>query len=228
MPEPTYTTIQNPQLLLNYLQQQYKDLLALKAQKPPATGQTWTVTGSMLQQIRNALQANGIAQLNIQSLLGVAAQPQNAGIEILSTLPDVNSPLFQANAAVVVAGVLYVNSGTAWIPFSVGITSITISGGATGLTGGTLVAAGTITLAGTVVVSHGGTGAVTAAGARTNLGIDPIATKKSNLSATVAPTVNDDSSGGYAIGSLWLDITADQAYICLDSAVGAAVWKLMT
>jgi hypothetical protein len=64
--------------------------------------------------------------------------------------------------------------------------------------------------------------------ARTALGIDPAATLKSNLSAAAAPTVNDDSGDGYAPGSLWLDLTADEAYICLDSTLGAAVWKQIT
>jgi len=51
---------------------------------------------------------------------------------------------------------------------------------------------------------------------------------KSNLAAAVAPTANEDSGDGYAIGSLWLDTTGDTAYICLDATVTAAVWKLIT
>lgn len=77
-------------------------------------------------------------------------------------------------------------------------------------------------------VAQGGTAANTAAAARTSLGIDAIATKLSNLSAAVAPTVNEDSGDGYGIGSFWLDTTADDAYICLDDSVGAAVWKKIT
>lgn len=48
---------------------------------------------------------------------------------------------------------------------------------------------------------------------------------KSNLNASVAPTANEDSGDGYAVGSLWLDTTADKAYICLDATVSAAVWR---
>lgn len=81
---------------------------------------------------------------------------------------------------------------------------------------------------GTLAVANGGTGATTAANARTNLGIDDIATKKSNLSAAVAPTVNDDSGDGYAIGSVWIDTTADQVYMATDVTVGAAVWKQLS
>jgi len=67
-----------------------------------------------------------------------------------------------------------------------------------------------------------------AATARAGLGIDDIATKQSNLSAGAAPTVNDDSSAGFAVGSFWIDVSADDGYWCMDAAVGAAVWKKIT
>lgn len=47
---------------------------------------------------------------------------------------------------------------------------------------------------------------------------------KYNFAASVAPTVNDDSGAGYGVGSIWLDTTADTAFMCLDASVGAAVW----
>jgi len=52
------------------------------------------------------------------------------------------------------------------------VTSITGSGGTTGLTltGGPITASGTLTLGGTLAVANGGTGAATAAAARTELG----------------------------------------------------------
>lgn len=46
-----------------------------------------------------------------------------------------------------------------------------------------------------------------------------------NYTATAAPTVNDDVSLGYAVGSVWVNITADVAYTCLDATDGAAVWR---
>ncbi len=85
-----------------------------------------------------------------------------------------------------------------------------------------------LTLTAALTVGNGGTGATTAPAARTNLGIDAIATKKSNLAASVAPGVTDDGAAGYAVGSIWCDTTADDAYICLDSTNGAAVWKKVT
>lgn len=62
-----------------------------------------------------------------------------------------------------------------------------------------------------VVMSQGGTAAVVSI--------------LNNYSANAAPTVNDDSGDGYAVGSLWLDVTNDEAYICLDATAGAAVWE---
>lgn len=50
----------------------------------------------------------------------------------------------------------------------------------------------------------------------------------SNLAASTAPSVNDDSSGGYRPGSIWADTTADEAYVCVDASVGAAVWVKIT
>ena len=41
-----------------------------------------------------------------------------------------------------------------------------------------------------------------------------------------APTVNDDSSQGFVIGSAWVDTTPvpDVLYVCTSSAAGAATW----
>ena len=79
-----------------------------------------------------------------------------------------------------------------------------------------------------VSAADGGTGASTAAAARTNLGIDPLSALQSNLSATTAPTANDDSDDGYSVGSTWINVTTDEAYVCLDATVGAAVWENTT
>jgi len=53
------------------------------------------------------------------------------------------------------------------------VTSIDLSGGATGLTfsGGPVTTSGTITVAGTLAIANGGTGATTATNARSNLGV---------------------------------------------------------
>jgi hypothetical protein len=47
---------------------------------------------------------------------------------------------------------------------------------------------------------------------------------KHNLNASVAPTVSNDSSQGYSVASMWIDTTGNKAYICVDNAVGGAIW----
>lgn len=47
---------------------------------------------------------------------------------------------------------------------------------------------------------------------------------QNNFAATAAPTVTDDSGAGYAVGSVWVDTTNDEAYRLVDSTAGAAVW----
>jgi len=39
------------------------------------------------------------------------------------------------------------------------------------------------------------------------------------------PGVTDDSDSGYIVGSDWINTTTDVVYKCVDSTVGAAVWK---
>ena len=48
---------------------------------------------------------------------------------------------------------------------------------------------------------------------------------KDNLIATTAPTVSNDNTEGYGVGSTWIDITNDNVYKCVDSSTSAAVWK---
>lgn len=48
---------------------------------------------------------------------------------------------------------------------------------------------------------------------------------KNKYDATVAPTTTDDSSAGYAVGSIWIDITGDRFYVCVDATASAAVWE---
>ena len=46
--------------------------------------------------------------------------------------------------------------------------------------------------------------------------------------ATSAPGVTNDIDEGYIVGSTWLDVTNDKAYVCLDNTDGAAVWTETT
>ena len=57
--------------------------------------------------------------------------------------------------------------------------------------------------------------------------VNPV-TPLDKLDATVAPGANNDVDEGYSVGSHWFDVTADDAYVCLDATDGAAVWKKTT
>lgn len=46
--------------------------------------------------------------------------------------------------------------------------------------------------------------------------------------ATTNPTANDDIADGYGIGTLWINTSTGNAYICVSSAPGAAVWSAIT
>lgn len=54
--------------------------------------------------------------------------------------------------------------------------------------------------------------------------------EKNNFSATVDPTVNDDSTQGYVVGSGWINITPSPARIFMlgDATPGAAQWVDVT
>ena len=49
--------------------------------------------------------------------------------------------------------------------------------------------------------------------------------RRNYLTATANPTVNDDNSDGYTVGSMWLNTSTGAMYICTDSTVGAAKWS---
>jgi hypothetical protein len=55
--------------------------------------------------------------------------------------------------------------------------------------------------------------------------VDTLDAKPVNkFDATIAPTVTDDSGAGYSVGSVWIDVTNNESYRCIDDTVGAAVW----
>ena len=47
---------------------------------------------------------------------------------------------------------------------------------------------------------------------------------KNTVTETAAPGVTDDLADGYDVGSIWVDITGNLAYMMVDSTIGAAVW----
>jgi hypothetical protein len=44
------------------------------------------------------------------------------------------------------------------------------------------------------------------------------------LDATVDPTANEDSGDGYSVGSMWINTTDNQLFVCLDATVASAIW----
>jgi hypothetical protein len=57
-------------------------------------------------------------------------------------------------------------------------------------------------------------------------GLEFYSTPKMNYAGAGAPSVDNDITEGYSVGSLWIDITSSpkEAYRCLDAADGAASW----
>jgi len=51
---------------------------------------------------------------------------------------------------------------------------------------------------------------------------------KNNFRFSSAPSVSDDSSKGYSVGSVGITITTKLCYMCADATVGAAVWRLIS
>ena len=49
-----------------------------------------------------------------------------------------------------------------------------------------------------------------------------------NFIATTDPTVNDDDSAGYAIGSQWVNTSSGTIYLCVDATTGAAQWNSLS
>jgi hypothetical protein len=76
------------------------------------------------------------------------------------------------------------------------VTSVAASGGTTGLsfTGSPITTAGTLTLGGTLDLDNGGTGATTASGARTALGLGTAATTDASAYATAAQGAKADTA----------------------------------
>lgn len=65
----------------------------------------------------------------------------------------------------------------------------------------------------------------TALGALIRTGAATYGVLKHNLTATAAPTADDDTADGYSVSSLWIDVTDDNVYLCVDATAAAAVWR---
>jgi hypothetical protein len=61
-----------------------------------------------------------------------------------------------------------------------------------------------------------------------HVGLGNVSNTLHKINATIAPTINNDTTEGYTINSLWVDINNDKTYICLDNTDGAAIWTEIT
>lgn len=46
-----------------------------------------------------------------------------------------------------------------------------------------------------------------------------------NFSATANPTITNDTGSGYAVGSVWINTSTDECFVCTDATAGAAIWQ---
>ena len=54
------------------------------------------------------------------------------------------------------------------------------------------------------------------------------AVSSTDNTTTSDPTVNDDGTLGYVVGSRWINTTGPSEFVCSDATTGAAVWTLTT
>lgn len=119
------------------------------------------------------------------------ASPALTGTPTAPTAATATNTTQIATTAFVKAQGYTTNAGT--------VTSVAASGGTTGLTfsGSPITGSGTLTLSGTLAVANGGTGATTAAAARTGLGLGTMAIQNANAVAITGGSIdNIDLDGG--------------------------------
>lgn len=54
--------------------------------------------------------------------------------------------------------------------------------------------------------------------------VTALALSKNNISATTFPTTSNDDSEGYGVGSVWIDTTSKQQFVCSNPSTGNAIW----
>jgi hypothetical protein len=63
---------------------------------------------------------------------------------------------------------------------------------------------------------------------KAQVGLSNLEDIRVNFTATTPPTISDDINSGYSVGSVWIDVTENEAYVLVDGTPNTAVWKLLT
>ena len=51
---------------------------------------------------------------------------------------------------------------------------------------------------------------------------------KDNITAVLDPATTDDTSGNYSVGSIWVNVSNDTAFVCVDATASSAIWLNVT
>jgi len=166
----------------------------------------------------NALISQGVGVAPIYGKIGLTTHisgtlPVASGGTNLTTYTT--GDIVYASAATTLARLADIATGNAVISGGVGVAP---AYGKIGLTTHTT---------GTLPVANGGSGTttLTANGILLGNGTSAVTALKSEFAKTASPLITDDTVAGYAVGSQWIDTTADREFTCLDSTASAAVWK---
>lgn len=60
---------------------------------------------------------------------------------------------------------------------------------------------------------------------KAQVGLSQVQNIKQNFTATVAPSVTNDSADGYSVGSQWVNTADGTSYVCVSATNGNAVWN---
>lgn len=102
IPVPTLETARKPERLYEFLRL-FSDAVRKLNTDPESAPEVFTLTPSLMREIRAELQVNGVAPLNVSGLIGLLSQPQTAAIVVAASLP---------NAANYLPGTMLVLTGT--------------------------------------------------------------------------------------------------------------------